>query len=163
MRRRAELLTDDLFRRLSGEEAASYVRLAITICTVDEDGWPHPAMLSYFEVAATDRHTLQLAVYNDSRTCGNLRARGKATLIIADEGLVCYVRGRVTQTTAAMNAAVYNAKLQLRVEQVVFDEPPRDLEPGAYVTSGITYAARTGAALERARAVLAELRRTDPN
>ena len=162
MRRRAELLTDDLFRRLSGDEAASFARLAITICTVSEDGWPHPAMLSYFELAATDRHTLQLAVYNDSRTCANLRARGKATLIVADEGLVCYISGRVTETASAMAAAPYNARLHLRVEQVVFDEPPPDLEPGAFVTSGITYAARTGAALERARAVLAELRGVDP-
>ena len=158
MRRRAERLTDDLYQRLSGADAESLSRLAIVMCTVSEDGWPHPAMLSYFEVAAIDPDNVQLAVYNDSRTCANMRARGTATLIIVDEGLVCYVRGRVVQVAPAMSVAPYNAAFNMRVDQVVFDEPPPDLEPGAFVTSGITYRSRTGAALERARAVLAELR-----
>jgi Pyridoxamine 5'-phosphate oxidase len=158
MRRRAERLTDDLYRRLSGADAESLSRLAIVVSTVDADGWPHPAMLSYFEVAAIDPDNLLLAVYNDSRTSANMRAHGTATLVIVDEGLVCYVRGRVSQVAPAMSTAPYNAVLNLRVDQVVFDEPPPDLEPGAFVTSGITYRPRTGAALERARAVLKELR-----
>jgi hypothetical protein len=158
MRRRETSLDDDLFNRLSGAGAETYARLAIVLCTVDEQGWPHPAMLSYYEVAATDRHTLQLAIYNDSRTCANMRARRQATLVIADEGLVCYVRGRVTEVAPAMRVAPYNALLNLQVDQVVFDEPPPDLEPGAFVTSGITYRPRTGSARDRARAVLAELR-----
>jgi hypothetical protein len=158
MRRREAQLTADLLHRLGGAEAESFARLAIVICTVDAEGWPHPAMLSYYEVAATDSHNLQLAVYNDSRTCANLRARGQATLVIADEGLVCYVRGRAREVTPAMRVAPYNAMLNLQIDQVVFDEPPPDLEPGAFVTSGITYRARTGAARDRARAVLEELR-----
>jgi hypothetical protein len=158
MRRRMERLTDDLHRRLSGADAESLSRLAIVVCTVDPDGWPHPAMLSYFEVAAVDSDNLQLAVYNNSRTCANMRAQGTATLIVVDEGLVCSVRGRVVQVAPSMSVAPYNAVLNLRVDQVVFDEPPPDLEPGSFVTSGITYRARTGAALDRARAVLAELR-----
>jgi hypothetical protein len=158
MRRRAERLTDDLYQRLSGADAESLSRLAIVVCTVDADGWPHPAMLSYFEVAAIDPDNVQLAIYNDSRTCANMRARGTATLVVVDEGLVCYVRGRVREVAPAMSTAPYNALLNMRVDQVVFDEPPPDLEPGAFVTTGITYRPRTGAALERARAVLAELR-----
>jgi flavin reductase (DIM6/NTAB) family NADH-FMN oxidoreductase RutF len=158
MRRTTERLTDDLFQRLSGDDAEALARQAILVCTVDEDAWPHPAMLSYFEVAATDPDNLQLAVYNDSRTCANMRARGTATLVVVDEGLVCYIRGRVLQVAPAMSTAPYNAIVNLRVDQVVFDEPPPDLEPGAFVTSGITYRPRTGPALERARAVLKELR-----
>jgi hypothetical protein len=158
MRRRTDRLTDELYRRLSGAEAESLSRLAIVLCTIDADGWPHPAMLSYFEVAATDPDNLQLAIYNNSRTCANMRARGTATLIIVDEALVCYVRGRVAEVAPSMNTAPYNALLNMRVNEVVFDEPPPDLEPGAFVTSGITYRARTGPALERARAVLRELR-----
>jgi hypothetical protein len=158
MRRRSERLTEDLYQRLSGEHAETLSRQAIVVCTVDEDGWAHPAMLSYFEVAATDPDNLQLAVYNDSRTSANMRAQGTATLVIVDAGLVCYVRGRVSEVAPAMSTAPYNAVVNLRVDQVVFDEPPPDLEPGAFVTSGITYRPRTGAALERARAVLTELR-----
>ena len=154
---RTELLTEDLFRRLRGSEIESLASHAIVVCTVDAAGWPHPAMLSYFEVAAADRHNLRLAVYNDSRTCANMRERGKATLVIVDAGLVCYVSGAAEELVPAMREAPYNAVLNLRIEQVLFDEAPPDLEPGVQVTSGITYSPRTAGALARAHAVLAEL------
>jgi len=152
------LLTDDLYRRLSGADVDAHATLAIVMCTTDAEGWPHPAMLSYFELAARDARTIRLAVYNGSRTCANMRERGTATLILVDRGLVCYVRGSVTEVRPAMRSAPYNAALDLRVDQVVFDEPPPDLEPGAFVTAGMTYSARKPEALARARAVLAELR-----
>lgn len=157
---RSEKLTDALQRRLSGADIDSLARTALVLCTIDPNGWPHPSMLSYFEVAARDPHNIRLAVYNGSRTCANMRERGKATLILVDEGLVCYVRGVVTEVAPVMRSAPYNAALQMRVEQVVFDEPPPDLEPGAFVTSGITYSPRTADALARAHAVLAELLET---
>jgi hypothetical protein len=153
----AALLTDDLFRRLGGPDVGSLADHAIVVCTVDPEGWPHPAMLSYFEVAAVDRQNLRLAVYQNSRTRANMRDRGKATLIIVDTGLVCYVRGAITELAPSMRAAPYNAKLNLRVEQVVFDEAPPDLEPGVGVTSGIRHSPRTPETLARSQAVLAEL------
>ena len=156
-RLRTELLTEDLYRRLRGSEVESRANHAILLCTVDADGWPHPAMLSYFEVAAPDRHNLRLAVYNTSRTCANMHERGKATLVIVDAGLVCYVSGFVTEIVPAMREAPYNAKLNLRIEQVLFDEASADLEPGVHVTSGMTCSPRTARALARAQAVLAEL------
>ena len=159
-RLRTSTLTDDLYLRLNGTEIDSLATLAIVVCTVDADGWPHPAMLSYFEVAAVDRQNLRLAIYNDSRTCANMRGRGKATLIVVDKNLSCYIRGVVEQLVPAMACAPFNAMLNLRVDEVTFDEPPPDLEPGAYVTSGVTYRPRTGAPLAQARAVLAELRVT---
>ena len=155
---RTNTLTDDLFRRLSGAEIESLSALAIVVCTVDAGGWPHPAMLSYFEIAAVDRQNIRLAIYNDSRTCANMRERGKATLIVVDENLVCYIRGAVDPVVPAMAAASFNAMLNLRVDEVTFDEPPPDLEPGAFVTSGITYRPRRGSVLAQARAVLEELR-----
>lgn len=151
------MLTEDLYRRLNGSDIGPRAGHAIVVCTVDGDGWPHPAMLSYFEVAAVDRQNLRLAVYTNSRTCGNMRARGKATLVIVDERLVCYVRGAVEELAPAMRTAPYNAKLNLMVDEVRFDRPPEELEPDAHVTSGITFRPRTGAALTQARAVLSEL------
>ena len=52
--------------------------------------------------------------------------------------------------------------MNLRIEHVKFDAAPPDLEPDAFVTSGITYHPRTGAALAQARAVLTELRGLSP-
>jgi hypothetical protein len=154
---RAEALTDDLYSRLAGANIASRADQALVICTVDARGWPHPAMLSYFEVAAMDRHNLRLAVYTNSRTCANMRERGKATLIIVDDGLVCYVRGEAKELASAMRNADYNAKLNLRIDQVMFDEPPPDLEPGVRVLNGIIYSQRTAESLARAESILTEL------
>ena len=153
----ADMLTEDLYRRLCGVDVGSLASHAILLCTTDANGQPHPAMLSYFEVAAPDRHNLRLAVYNDSRTYANLRERGKATLIVVDVDLVCYIRGTVDAVVRTMREAPYNAKLNLRIAQVEFDAASPELEPGADVTSGITYGPRTAEALERAHAVLAEL------
>ncbi len=114
-------------------------------------------MLSYFEVTAPDRHTLRLAVYRDSRTCANLRERGTATLVFVDVGLVCYISGTVAAFVPTMREAPHNAKVTLRVGEVVFDEASPDLEPDVHVMSGITCRSRTGEALTRAYAVLAEL------
>ena len=154
---RTNALTDVLYRRLSGADIESLAALAIVVCTVDAEGWPHPAMLSYFEVAAVDRRNVRLAIYTDSRTCANMRERGKATLIVVDQDLVCYVRGVTSEVVPAMAAAPFNAMLHLRVDEVLFDEAPPDIEPGALVTGGMTYRPRTGAPLAQARAVLAEL------
>jgi hypothetical protein len=157
-RLRTTELTDDLHRRLSGDDVDSLAALAIVVCTVDAGGFPHPAILSYFEVVAADRQNLRLAIYNDSRTCANMRERGKAVLILVDRNLVCYVRGIASELAPTMASAPFNALLNLRVQDVTFDEAPPDLEPGAFVTSGITYRSRTGQPLALARAILAELR-----
>jgi hypothetical protein len=159
MSRNEDRLTPELLERLGGAHIEALARAAIVLCTMGESGWPHPAMLSYFEVAAHGAQRLRLALYKDSRSCANLRERKKATLILADVRLACYIRASALHVEPGMTAAPYNARVDLAVEQVTFDEPPPDLEPGAFVTSGITYAARTGESLERARRVLAELLR----
>ncbi len=152
-----ERLTSDLYRRLNGAEAGARAHEAIVLCTTDAAGWPHPAMISYFELAAVDRQNLRLAIYNDSRTCANLRERGKATFIVVDADLVCYISGTVEAVVPTMREAPHNARVSLRVSQVVFDTASPELESGTEVTGGITYTPRTGDDLGRARAVLAEL------
>ena len=152
-----ELLTPDLYRRLSGAETEARAHEVIVLCTTDAAGWPHPAMISYFELRALDRHTLRLAIYSDSRTCANLRERRKATFIVADADVVCYINGTVEAVGPTMREAPYNVRVSLRVSQVVFDTASPELESGTDVTGGITCTPRTGADLVRAHAVLAEL------
>lgn len=152
-----DMLTVELHRRLCGVDAGSLANQAIVLCTIDAEGQPHPAMLSYFEVAAPDRHNVRLAVYSDSRTCANLRERRKATLIVVDVDLVCYIRGTVDAVEPTMRQVPHNAKVNLHIDRVEFDSASAELEPGADVTSGITYGSRTAEALARAHAVLEEL------
>jgi hypothetical protein len=150
-------LTDELLRHLDGSDIASKTDKAIVICTIGEDGWPHPAMLSYFEVVAKSRRSLHIAAYRTSRTTANMRERGKATLVLVDQRLTCYLKGSVTEIAASMRSASYNARLQMQVEQVFVDEPHQALEPDAFVSSGITYTRKAAQALAQAHAVFAEL------
>lgn len=157
MKTTATELTDDLFRRLDGTEAERSAGVALLLCTVDANGFPHPAMLSYFEVAAVDRRNIRLALYGDSRTSAHLRAGGRATLILADERFTCHVKGTGRQMAGRMASAPFNAMFTLSVEQVTFDEVSAEREPGVSVTHGIGFQPRYGEAHALAQAVLREL------
>jgi len=132
-------LPDDLYQRLLGNDLEQSAEKVILLATVDEGGWPHLAMLSYFEVIAKDQRNLRLATYNGSRTTRNMRANGKATISIIDERTVYYIKGKVEEIARAMVLAPQNSKLHFRVEQVLADAANEEFEPGAYVASGVSY------------------------
>jgi hypothetical protein len=130
-------LTDDLFRRLSGQFIKDHADKVILIHTVDEKGWAHPAVLSYFEVVAKDRANVRIATYRTSRTTENFRRTGKVTLSIFDERVAYYIKGSVSGLAREMKSAPHNSKLNVLVEEVLVDQADPVLEPGAYIASGI--------------------------
>lgn len=132
-------LPEDLYRKLSGRELDAHAEKAILVTTVDDRGWPHAAMLSYLEVAAKDRHNIRLAIYNGSTTTGNMRRTGRVTLLLFDERMVYYVKGTAEELNRAMDCSPYNSKINVRVEQVLADDPDPQFEPGVYVSTGVTY------------------------
>jgi hypothetical protein len=151
-------LVPDLQERLSGADLDRSAGKVILLLTVDAEGWPHPAMLSYFEVAAKDAHNVRLAVHSSSTTTTNVRNNGKLTAVIVDERVAYYVKGTGTVLAATMTAARESAKLNLRVEHVLADLPDPWFEPGSYISSGITYLnPHRASELDRAHRVLAEL------
>jgi hypothetical protein len=151
-------LPSNLLARLSGRELEPVASKVIQIVTVDAAGWPHPAFLSYFEVVAKDPARIRLATYSTSSTSGNMRRDGKVTLMIIDRHVACYVKGRARELAPSMRAAEWNAMFECRIEQVSIDESNPEIEPGAYVASGVTYYnPQRAVEMERARAVLAEL------
>ena len=151
-------LNDDLFRRLSGEDLETFAEKVILIATVDEGGRPHPAMLSYLEVVARDRTNIRLATYKKSSTTENMRGNGKATISIIDERVAYYIKGSVVELKQEMSCARHNSKLNLHVEEVIADEVNEEFEPGAYVSSGVTYRNPNRAEqIFKAREILKEL------
>ena len=130
-------LTEDLFRRLSGQPVSGQADKVILIHTVDENGWAHPAVLSYFEVAAKDRSNVRIATYKTSRTTENLRRTGKVTLSVFDERVAYYIKGSATELAHEMKTAPHNSKLNIQVEEVLVDQADPVLEPGAYIAGGI--------------------------
>ena len=66
-------LTETLLKRLGGQDVAAHEGKIIPIFTLDESGWPHPALLSYYEVVAKNSTTIDIALWKNSSTARNLR------------------------------------------------------------------------------------------
>ncbi len=127
-------LTEALMNRLGGVEVAVHEGKIIPIFTLDERGWPHPALLSYYEIRARDASTLELALWKESSTANNLRRSGVLTIMITDEGVNYYLKGSVQQLESEMTGAPQVSRFRMKVEEVLEDQ-----EPNAVITTGLTY------------------------
>jgi hypothetical protein len=147
-------LSEPLLAALSPEHALERADQAIVICSVDEQGRPHPAMLSSLELVARDARHLALAVHASSRTARNLTANGHLTIILADESGVHYVKGDAALASASMTTAPALAAFTLQVDRVLEDTPAE--YEHAHIVSGIRIE-RAAPDIDRARAILREL------
>jgi len=131
-------LTKLLLDRLNGQNVTPHESKIIPIFTLDDLGWPHPALLSYYEVVAKNSSTVDLALWKDSSTANNLRRLGKVTLMITDKGLNYYLKGSVKELEAEMSGAPQVSRFRIATEQLLEDQ-----EPNAEITSGLTYSRLT--------------------
>ncbi len=127
-------LTKELFNLLKGENVASKLGKAIVIVTVDDKGWPHPSMLSYYEVVAKERSRIDLAIGKTSTTTKNLRRAGQITLLITDSGINYYLKGSAREVKESMEGVPFMSLFRVEVEQLLEDQ-----EPDAVITSGVTF------------------------
>jgi hypothetical protein len=127
-------LTKLLLDRLDGQNVTPHESKIIPIFTLDGLGWPHPALLSYYEVVAKNSSTVDLALWKDSSTANNLRRLGKVTLMITDKGINYYLKGSVKELEAEMAGAPQVSRFRIATEQLLEDQ-----EPNAEITSGLTY------------------------
>lgn len=127
-------LTEELFNRLKGDDITSKTGKAIVIVTVDENGWAHPAMLSYYEVVAKDRSRIDLAIGKTSTTAKNLRRTGKITLMATDSGMNYYLKGNGCEVRESMEEVPFMSLFRVELEQLLEDQ-----EPDAVITSGVTF------------------------
>jgi len=123
-----------LQQRLNGAEIDSHEGKIIPIFTIDESGWAHPALLSYYEIVAKNSSTLDTALWKDSSTAKNLRRAGKVTLMISDQGVNYYLKGSVRELYYEMPGAAPVSRFRVTLEQVIEDQ-----EPNAEITTGLTY------------------------
>lgn len=149
-------LSEALLETLSATRALERADHAIVICSVDEQGRPHPAMLSSLEIVAHDARHVRLAVHASSRTARNLTANKHLTVILADETGVHYVKGDAVLTTPTMTAAPAFSLFTLHVDRVL-EDTPADYEH-ATIVSGIRIT-RGALDADRAQAILHELTR----
>ncbi len=83
-----------------------------------------------------------MALYGNSSSTANVRRNGKLTILVYDERAAYYIKGAVEELAREMHCSPENSKLNLRVEQVLQDEANEEVEPGAYITSGVMYKRR---------------------
>jgi len=127
-------LTEELFNRLKGDDVASQAGKAIVIVTVDDKGWPHPAMLSYYEVVAKGQSRIDLAIGKTSTTGKNLRRTGKITLLVTDSGINYYLKGNARELRESMPEVPFMSLFGVEIEQLLEDQ-----ESDAPITSGVTF------------------------
>ena len=129
-----QLLNEELLSRLNGEDITSKEGKAIIIVTVDEQGWAHPAVFSYYEIVAKSEGQIDIAVGKTSTTGKNLRRTGKITLLVTDAGVNYYIKGDARETRESLGAVPFMSLFRVEVAQLLEDQ-----EPGATITSGLTF------------------------
>ena len=108
---------------------------AVPLISVDPEGYPHVALLSYFELFLQDG-ALCFFVHGGSRTGRFLKTGGRCTLLFVNRDYVVYVKGRAHWKGDRESCSVF----QLRVEAVLEDSPLPE-EGDVFLQSGIGYGA----------------------
>ncbi len=111
-------LPSDLVSELSRESPRPS---AIPLISVDQDGLPHVALVSYFELFLV-RGKLHFFIHKLSRTTKFLRARRSCTLAFVHADYVYYVKGRARWLHDKEQRSVF----RLQVESVMQDFPTVD-------------------------------------
>jgi hypothetical protein len=153
-------LTDRLWDLLNGGALDRHLNKVLMLISLDEEGRPYPAMLSFLEVVAVDRGTVRIAPWNNSTTTANLRRGSKATLLVVDEGLAYYIQASATELSRDLEGFPGMAKINLKIDSVLEDKA-LDYEGSARVTSGVRFENpdMDAAYIERGRKILESLRR----
>ncbi|WP_211747622.1 pyridoxamine 5'-phosphate oxidase family protein [Paenibacillus sp. Marseille-Q4541] len=86
------VIPEALMTLLSGEQLEDKQQEAFILQTVNEDGYPHSAMISVGELVACDAFTFRIALWPGTMTTMNLIRSQKAQLVIIDQGLVYYIK-----------------------------------------------------------------------
>jgi hypothetical protein len=131
-------LTQALLERLNGRDVEAHEGKIIPIFTLDEFGWPHPALLSYYEVVAKNSTTIDIALWKNSSTARNLRQTNKVTFLITDKGVNYYLKGSVKELQTEIPGIPLQSRFRVTAEQLLEDQ-----EPNAEITSGLIYSRRT--------------------
>lgn len=82
-------------RSLSGEPDGHGGDLVVEVVAVDDEGWPHAAMISWGELAVLGSNRMRMALWPHSETTRLVGERGKATLLTVLEGAHHEIRVRV--------------------------------------------------------------------
>jgi len=124
-------LPDELFALMTKKD--DRLGKVIVMATVDDNGWAHPAMASYYELVAKDRGHIHLAIGKNSTTEKNLKRTGAITLVVTDHHVNFYLKGQgqpIQEQLADTPFCLFQVNLQTVLE---------DQDPAATIVQGIKY------------------------
>lgn len=133
------MLPVTLVDRLSQQEIARRLGIALPFVTVDQAGRPHAMILSYLEVRAYSPSTLGLVIQARSSTARNLAARGSGTLLIIEPDVVVYVKTRAVDGPLEVADDELGLGYFLLAVEDVLEDAAADWEGGMRITSAIEY------------------------
>ncbi len=139
----SDSLPDDALALLRLGNLEEKQNRVVQIITVDEEGWANAGMLSYADVIAKDGGNLDLATWGDGECATDLRRNGRITLLVIDEDMAYYVKGRAREVQATGEALTdvnddggHSALAYFHITvQGVFE----DRIPTAKVLGGVTF------------------------
>lgn len=132
-------LPAELLDRLRGGELYRPGGKATALLTVDAAGWPHVAMVS--GIAAVTPETVKVPVHFGSGTLANLERSGKCTVLVAEAGVMLYLKASLMQIERRDSIQAGLGVATLRLEAVL-----DDTEPGTEILTGVRYHASAEAA-----------------
>ncbi|WP_425415391.1 pyridoxamine 5'-phosphate oxidase family protein [Paenibacillus glacialis] len=77
---------------LNGQNLPDKQHEAILLLSMDENQFPHVAMISVGEIVAIDETELRLSLWRNTVTTTNLSRTGQATFVVIFEGVAYYVK-----------------------------------------------------------------------
>jgi len=138
-------LPEEVFTALTPGDFASKHKRVLQVVTVNAEGWPSTAMLSYSDVVAKDKKTLALATWGDGECAADLRYNGRLAVLVIDYDMAYYVRGIAEEVIGAgsdlMDVNQQGGESPLAFFKVRVEQVFEDRVPTAKVLSGVTFAA----------------------
>jgi hypothetical protein len=151
-------LTPALVDRFSQRDLRSRLGVALPFVTVDDEGRPHPMLLSYLEVKAYDPRTVGLVVIARSRSARNLAERGTGTLLVVEPDTTVYVKLRTVDGPLRVEGGSdYGLGYFLMEVDEVLEDAATDWEAGMRITEPVRYQPAPTLEEPWARATLAAL------
>ncbi|CAJ1317687.1 pyridoxamine 5'-phosphate oxidase family protein [Paenibacillus nuruki] len=148
-------LSPVLLELFDGQQLHEKKQLAMPLLTVNEDGYPHQAMVSVGEVIAIDSEHLRLALWEGTTTTTNILRTGQALLTFVWQGVSYALRISLTPLPALPDALYARARFVATIEHI-----REDTAKYATLTSGITIELhQADEVLERWQQTLQELLR----
>ena len=160
-RTRGRRLSPELVARLDQRDLSRRLGVALPFVTIDDEGRPHPMLLSYLEMRAHDAATVGLVIQASSGSARNLVERAVGTVLIIEADTIVYVKLRVVDGPLdVLGGERFGLAYFLLAVDEVLEDAATDWEAGMRITSPPQYRPTPTLDEPWARATLAAL--TEP-